>query len=69
LTGAKRREFKRAHFVPTEQRSVRPQAGEVSGRQIFWFLLDRLPKETRRASAATAKAFDFIREANSDKRF
>jgi hypothetical protein len=45
--------------------SVRPQAGEVSGRQIFWFLLDRLPKETRPESEAWAEAF--IREADSNK--
>jgi hypothetical protein len=29
----------------------RPQAGEVSGQESFWFLLGRLPKETRPESA------------------
>src|SRR6056297_869082 len=37
----------------------RPTAGEVTGQKSFWFLLGRLPKETRRVSEATAKAFDF----------
>jgi hypothetical protein len=47
----------------------RPKAGEVTGQKSFWFLLGRLPKETRRASEATAKAFDFIREADQPSAF
>ena len=31
----------------------------LRGRQIFWFLLHRLAKETRPESEAWAKAFDF----------
>jgi hypothetical protein len=44
----------------------RPQAGEVTGQKSFWFLLGRLPKETRPASpkGVGETPLAFIREAD-----
>jgi len=46
LTGAKRRELRN---FPVEPRNAGdpPQAGANLGQKSFWFLLGRLPKETR----------------------